>query len=107
MNFYRVVDDYVGCIFEDFDIEGYDYIGDVVHEVVDGCEEVIYYHKAHELVQSLSSDDEAAAVDNLHALGVQPESYDDWAVKIAYEALYQHVYQGVLEKLEELEDADE
>jgi hypothetical protein len=66
----------------DEDVDAY------IHESVDGHENVIYYHRAHNLCRELDSDEERWALEWLEDVGTKPESYDTWATHIAYAALY-------------------
>ena len=78
---------------------------DICHEHADGSQYVIYYSNAHDFVRSLSGSEESEAIDWLEDIGCRPDSYDDWAVKIAYAALHQMIYAEVLEMLENEEEA--
>ena len=70
------------------ELEWADNASDYIHETCDSHEAVIYYHRAHSLCQDLDSDEERWALEWLEDMGSQPDSYDKWAVMIAYAALY-------------------
>ena len=55
MNIREIAADYAGMI-RDWDLDWKD-VSDVIHEVVDGASEVIYYDQSMALVDSLSSDE--------------------------------------------------
>jgi hypothetical protein len=77
---------------------------DVVHEVADGSEHVIYYDKARELVDSLTYDELNDAEDQAEAcFKGEYRSYDDHAVRIAYFALHVAITGALQELMEQQE----
>ena len=107
-NPYAIARDYAESIMEEKEHwwnEELDQLLDVCHQWADQSEHVIYYSNAHDFVRGLDGSDESNAVDHCHYSGLMPESYDDWAVKIAYFALVELIQQYVFELLDEEEAA--
>ena len=72
---------------------------DAVHEVIDGCAEVNYYHKAATLVYNMGVDElEAAEEEATECYTEGFYGYNDMNQKLAYFALVR----ATLEALEEL-----
>ena len=80
-----------------------DELHDVAHEHADSSQYVIYYAQAHEFVQALDGAERNEAERHIAVYEMHPESYDDFAVKIAYWALYELIMEAVTEKLEQAE----
>jgi hypothetical protein len=81
---------------------------DRVHEVADGSEHVIYYHKARELVDSLTNAELNDAEDQVEGcFGGEYISYNDHAVRIAYFALHTAIMEALQELMEEQEQQQE
>jgi hypothetical protein len=77
---------------------------DIVHEVADGSEHVIYYHKARELVDKLNNDELNDAEDQVEVrVGGEYISYNDHAVRIAYFALHTAIMEALQELMEQQE----
>ena len=60
---------------------------ELIAELVDSCEEVIYTWRSHNFVRELSGSEECAALEWLEEMDIQPVSYDEWAQQITYAAL--------------------
>ena len=104
INAYKIAESYAEDIMLEREYWSEDDIYDIASEHADGSEWVIYYSKAHDFVRSLPSDIQEQAEDSVADCG-GAESYDDYAVKIAYFALQQMICESVQEKLDELEVA--
>jgi hypothetical protein len=106
MNRYEIAQ-YVDSIAQDIMAErehwDTDDLHDIAHEHADGSQYVIYYAQAHEFVQALGGVERNEAESHIVDCGMQPESYDDFAVQIAYWALYELIMEAVTEKLEQVE----
>ena len=105
MNVYTIAKEYAESIMLERQYWSEDDIWDIASEHADGSEHVIYYSKAHDFVRAMPSDVESEAVDQCHDCGIMPDSYDDWAVKIAYFALQRLIADAVYELLENEEAA--
>ena len=106
MNRYEI-SQYVDSIAQDIMAErehwDTDDLHDIAHEHADGSQYVIYYAQAHEFVQALDGAERNEAESHISDCGMHPESYDDFAVQIAYRALYELIMEAVTEKLEQAE----
>ena len=66
---------------------GDDYdVHDAIHEVVDGCELVIYYAQARRVVDALDTEQVEAAYEQVRDCGV-PDNFATLLTHIAYHAL--------------------
>ena len=106
MNRYEIAQ-YVDSIAQDIMAErehwDADDLHDIAHEHADGSQYVIYYAQAHEFVQALDGVERNEAESHIVDCGMHPETYDDFAVQIAYWALYELIIEAVTEKLEQAE----
>ena len=85
-----------------------DSLYDIVHEVADGSEHVIYYHKARELVDSLTYDELNDAEDQVEAcFGGEYISYNDHAVRISYFALHTAIMKALQELMEQQQQKEQ
>lgn len=73
-----------------------------VWEYVDGCEHVIYYHRARTICCCCDTDQGQESCDDLG--GFEPgSSFDDICVRIAFGEIYQRTMDVAQEKFEELQ----
>lgn len=73
-----------------------------VWECVDGCEHVIYYHRARTICCSCDTDRGEEFTDDLG--GLEPGlSFDDICIRIAFGEIYQRTMDVAQEKFEELQ----
>ena len=94
----QIAQGYAESIKEDYDLSEVDQL-DAVHEVIDGCAEVIYNHKAATLVYNMYSDELEAAEEEVTSCYSEGfTSYNDMNQKLAYFALVR----ATMEALEEL-----
>lgn len=91
MDIREIAEGYAKSIEEEWDLEELD-LAEVIHQVVDGCGEVIYYYKAAELLLSLDAeqfwDAEDAARDSTEGKG-----WLEIACIIAYHALFNEIWE--------------
>ena len=98
MNVYEIAQSYAADVIEN--ASDRDEYYDLASEYADGSEYVIYYHQAHEFVRALPSNVQCDAEDAVADCG-GADSYDDYAVKIAYFALVSLIVEACEELTEE------
>ena len=76
---------------------------DVAREWASNSQHVINYAQAHEFVQALEGVERKEAESHVVDSGMHRKSYDNFAVQIAYWALYKLIVEAVTEKLEQEE----
>jgi len=78
---------------------------DAAHSHADESEDVIYYHKAHELIRRASADEVGQAEDTFNECGMAGDcTYDGIAVQLAYWIVYYRYAEKVQAELESLRD---
>ena len=85
-------------------------LSDIVHEMVDGHQWVIYYAQALDLVsfvRRIDFDEYAEAQSILEDIGELTADLDTLASQLAYWIMYNNVYGAVQERLESEEEAAE
>ncbi len=78
-------------MIDDVDVDSLDDVYDVIHEMVDGHEWVIYYSKAWDVARLMSGDDNACAMFEELGCIQSGESLDDLICRFAYCALHSNV----------------
>jgi len=73
---------------------------DTAHEVVDGCEDVIYTFKAKEIVDALNDEELAEAEDYLRDMGAEHEGLYQYYTQLAYAFLLPRVTEEASNMLE-------
>ncbi len=99
INAHKIAESYAEDIMAEREYWSEDDLYDIASEHADGSEWVIYYSKAHDFVRSLPSDVQGEAEDQVADCG-GAESYNDYAVKIAYFALQSLILEAVQEMLD-------
>ena len=70
------------------------------HEVADGSEDVIYYHKAHAIVRDSTSDELCDAESMVEDCGSEDNTYDGMATMLAFWIVYGRFTERTTEELE-------
>lgn len=99
VNVYEIAKSYADDIMAEREHWDEDDLYDIASEHADGSSWVIYYSNAHDFVRALPSDVQCNAESNVEDCG-GADSYDDYAVKIAYFALTELILEAVQEMLE-------
>lgn len=103
MNTYNEFTQYIDSLAMDWN--GEQDLHDFCHETADGCEYVIYYGRAWELVDLIRWHNRSvfdSAENGAFNTGVNIESTDQLMTLIAYEIIYQELSLAVQEKMEVL-----
>jgi hypothetical protein len=95
-----IITEYSGTLDEDS-------MYDIVREVADGSEHVIYYDKARELVNSLTMDDLNDAEEQVKVWVSEFISYNEHAERLAYYALHTAIMEALQELMQQQQKEEE
>jgi hypothetical protein len=101
-----LMDNYIQTAYEEFKQDDTRDLGDIVHEIADSSQHVIYYGKAWDFVSfvrftDLSEYEEAQGM--INDIGEHTAGCDELMTKMAYWLIYNIVRGAVEERLEEEE----
>lgn len=106
----QTMDSLINSAYEELKRDDTQELSDIVHEMVDGHQWVIYYAQALDLVsfvRRIDFDEYAEAQSILEDIGELTTDLDTLASQLAFWIMYNNVYGAVYERLEAEEEAAE
>lgn len=102
-----LMDNYIQTAYEEFKQDDTRDLEDIVHQIADGSEDVIYYGKAWDFVSFvrfayLSEYEEAQEM--INDIGEHTSDLDTLMTQLAYWIMYNIIYGAVQERLDEEEE---
>ena len=104
----QTMDSLINSAYEEFKRDETQDLGDIVHEIADGHQWVIYYGTAWDFVSFVRFADlyeYEAAQEMINDIGEHTSDLDTLITKMAYWIMYNNVYGAVYERLEAEEEA--